>query len=336
MSLKKPHLKPYDLIQKMRVKGITFNNNSMEYAEKYLIEKNNFLRLYSYRKNFQKSLNGEHKGEYLNLDFSHLKALAVFDLQIRKQILSICIDIEHSLKLLILSDFESEIENDGYKIVTAFLKKNNHTARELINKSINHNGYTCDLLGKYIHKVNNNINAHLYYYQESDLYCIDMPIWVLLESITFGGLIRFYKFYYEYYEKKEPLSSKILYCIKSLRNACAHNNCILNNLYDKETKPISTIRTFITGTCNITKDMAKSRMSCRVLHEYACVIYVAYKYVPNSIFNHDLKKLKESLEHFERNHLSLFKKNDLILSSFKFLKKTIDISNKIGYNNKVM
>lgn len=148
---------------------------------------------------------------------------------------------------------------------------------------------------------------------------------VLLETITFGELIKFYEFYYTYYEKKQPIPKNILSCVKSIRNACAHNNCILNNLSDKSTKPISAIRTFSTSIRNISKNSAENNLHRRVLHEYASVIYAAYTCVPPDILHHNLKELQKDLNKFESKYLSLFQKNDLILSSFQFMKKMIDI-----------
>ena len=90
MLEKKPYCSATELVDKMESKGITFQIIQKNDAAKYLIEKNNFLRLYSYRKNFQKAQLGEKKGKYVNLDFFHLKALAILDLQLRKQISHFC------------------------------------------------------------------------------------------------------------------------------------------------------------------------------------------------------------------------------------------------------
>lgn len=136
MLEKKPYCSATELVDKMESKGITFQKISKNDAAKYLIEKNNFLRLYAYRKNFQKAQLGEKKGKYVNLDFFHLKALAILDLQLRKQIFGICVDIEHCLKLSLLKDFETRKPEDAYAIVTSFFKQNPYTANDILQKSI--------------------------------------------------------------------------------------------------------------------------------------------------------------------------------------------------------
>lgn len=336
MLEKKPYCSATELVDKMESKGITFQKISKNDAAKYLIEKNNFLRLYAYRKNFQKAELGEKKGKYINLDFFHLKALAILDLQLRKQIFGICIDIEHCLKLSLLKDFETRKPEDAYAIVTSFFKNNYYTANDILQKSIQRNGYISDLLKKYISECDqlNNEDDDVCYYtflqnNTKKQYCIDMPIWVLLESITFGGLIRFYEFYYEYYEEDTPISIKLLNSIKSIRNACAHNNCILHDLSGNKCHPLSFVRTFVSKK-GCTKSMIQSRLKCRTLHEFACVLYLANKrygnstFLPKDILHHDLKEIQGAIVQFEHKYLCMFQKNDIILSSFQFLKKIVD------------
>lgn len=335
MLEKKPHCSATELVDKMESKGITFQIISKNDAAKYLIEKNNFLRLYAYRKNFQKGQLGEKKDKYVNLDFFHLKALAILDLQLRKQIFGICVDIEHCLKLSLLKDFETRKPEDAYAIVTIFLKSNSYAANDILQKGIQRNGYISDLLKKYISEREylddeDDVYYHAFYQNGKEKqYCIDMPIWVLLESITFGGLIRFYKFYYEYYEKDSPIPIKLLNSIKSIRNACAHNNCILHDLSKNECYPFSFVRTFASKK-GCTKSMLQSRLQCRTLHEFASVLYLANKrfgnstFLPKDILHHDLKEIQRVLVRFEHKYLGLFQKNDIILSSFQFLKKIVD------------
>ena len=333
MLKKKPYCSATELVDKMESKGITFQIIAKNDAAKYLTEKNNFLRLYAYRKNFQKAQLGEKKGKYVNLDFFHLKALAILDLQLRKQIFGICVDIEHCLKLSLLKDFETRKPEDAYAIVTAFLKDNSRTANDILQKCVQRNGYISDLLSKYISESDHS-DDDMYYHTikrngENKTYCIDIPIWVMLESITFGGLIRFYNFYYEYYEQNSPIPITLLNSIKSIRNACAHNNCILHDLSENQCRPHAFVRTFVSRK-GCSKPMSQSRLTCRTLHEFASVLYLANKrfgnstFLPTDILHHDLKEIQGVLVRFKHKYLGLFQKNDMILSSFQFLKKIVD------------
>lgn len=76
--------------------------------------------------------------------------------------------------------------------------------------------------------------------------------------------------------------------------------------------------------------MIQSRLKCRTLHEFASVLYLANKrygnstFLPKDILHHDLKETQRVLVRFEHKYLGLFQKNDIILSSFQFLKKIVD------------
>lgn len=72
----------------------------------------------------------------------------------------------------------------------------------------NNTGYTASL-------IKNNIS--------------DLPIWVFLEIISFGDLTKFYDFYSVRFPMGNNVS-KYLWSARIMRNAAAHNSCILNRL----------------------------------------------------------------------------------------------------------
>lgn len=57
----------------------------------------------------------------------------------------------------------------------------------------------------------------------------DCPAWVLMELLTFGDFICFYEYYYAT-KGQLPISTCLINFVKSLRNGCAHNNCIIADL----------------------------------------------------------------------------------------------------------
>lgn len=61
-----------------------------------------------------------------------------------------------------------------------------------------------------------------------------MPIWVFVEGITFGTLLRFYRFCAKRWNSREMQKEHHLLCrVKSVRNACAHSNSILDGITEK-------------------------------------------------------------------------------------------------------
>lgn len=100
----KPKMTSTDLISKLKnEKGVEFNIKSEKEAIDYISKVNNYLRTVSYRKNYRKN----HQGKYINLDFAYLVELSVIDMYIRNIATQMCIDVEHDLKVSLLSDMEN-------------------------------------------------------------------------------------------------------------------------------------------------------------------------------------------------------------------------------------
>lgn len=60
---------------------------------------------------------------------------------------------------------------------------------------------------------------------------LGFPAWAFIEVVSFGSFLYFYKFCAKRFNDREMLNEFYIFqAVKSLRNACAHNNCILNNL----------------------------------------------------------------------------------------------------------
>lgn len=59
------------------------------------------------------------------------------------------------------------------------------------------------------------------------IYSQDCPVWVLVELLSFGDVIKLISFYNSLYPNSQLIvpDKKVLQPIKKLRNACAHNNC---------------------------------------------------------------------------------------------------------------
>lgn len=57
------------------------------------------------------------------------------------------------------------------------------------------------------------------------------PAWELVEVISFGRFIHFYKFCADKFDDRRMRNDfYMLQSVKGFRNGCAHNNCIINDL----------------------------------------------------------------------------------------------------------
>ena len=76
----KPKRSSHELVEMLRdEKGIRFERMNEAEAERYLTERNNYLRTASYRKNYEKHATGDNVGKYIQLDFAYLVELSKLD-----------------------------------------------------------------------------------------------------------------------------------------------------------------------------------------------------------------------------------------------------------------
>lgn len=315
----KPKMSSSELIEKMKSKGITFNLMGEEEASAYLKEHNNYFRIASYRKNYDKRLLGNKTGEYIGLDFAYLSELATIDMHLRFLVIKMCLDIEHSLKVTMLSDIaENNDDEDGYNIVKSFLEKNQFVLKDIFSKryaayvsGIIKDSFTFDC------HTSNNKNTIL---DDIDIHC---PVWAFMEIIGFGEFIKFYDYYYGYYQQKRNYIN-VLNLVKSLRNACAHNNCIIHDLRKGSCKYSHEISDFVSGICTISKSERKDKLTIRPLLEITALIYVYENTVFEPVKHHRYNELKSLVNERMVKHADYFRDQQIISSSYNFIKKVVD------------
>ena len=102
MENDKPRLSLDEQIQHLKGKGILFNIMDEGSAKQYLKYNNNYYKLTSFRKNYDKHPGGENKGKYIRLEFTYLVDVLIIDMRIRYRIVEMALDIEHHTKLQLL------------------------------------------------------------------------------------------------------------------------------------------------------------------------------------------------------------------------------------------
>lgn len=183
---------------------------------------NNYFRVRSFRSGF-KRLNSIESRPFVNLNFSSLVELSEIDALVRETLLHLSLDIEQAAKMEILRKAES-IESNPYSIVEDFFQdqqekqdeaeKNGNHFRALTKAS-----FTTKLRSAYVGGLVKRYGDSRY------------PIWAFLELISFGNLNYFYMFCAERFkDDKMKTTFFFLQIAKNMRNACAHSNCILNDL----------------------------------------------------------------------------------------------------------
>ena len=308
---KKPKLSIKEQIEHLKKKGVRFEYMSEDEAFKYLSENNNYFKLRAYRKNFEKYSAGEKADTYINLDFAMLKDLAIIDMRLRYALIELSLDIEHFEKVKLLKRI-SESDDDGYNVVEKyldFLKEDGKGKYESLMADIHRNNgseYCGDLLKKY-----------------DDNY----PAWVFAEVLPFGGLISFLKFCGEFFDDAELKDDVyLLYDVKRIRNAAAHNNCIIYNLQLNTSKHKTNynVNRFLSNELGFGKDLRDRRMSNAVIRDIVTLLYTHKMLVcSEGVHNARAKSLNAVMERVFKNK-NYYDGNDLITATFNFLFKIID------------
>lgn len=217
----KPLLTVEQQIAHMKEKGITFDLCSEEEAAKHLREKCQFFRIYAYRRNFAKHEGGSRDGQYVGLDFGHLKTLSRLDRMLRDALLPMTLDVEHFAKVKLLSAAEDNGE-DGYAIMHDYRKCLTEAERSRIDGELarrQNDPYTGQVIRKYLE---------------------DMPIWAFCEVVPFGIFTDLVKFCATRWD--DGFLADVHYQLKNsrqIRNAGAHGACILNDVMSQTPAPRS-------------------------------------------------------------------------------------------------
>ena len=323
MKAEKNELKPMlhinEMVDYLKLKNIKFERISEKDAENYLKNNNNYYNLTSYKNNFEKYfVNGIFIDKYIDLDFSYLKDLSIIDHRLRLILFKMIIDIEHYLKIKILNTIESIDEEDGYRIVNQYLKQDFYNVK--FPKKV-HNSIFKKVGSEYYQKIFSKYDL------DKDKKLENIPIWEFLEIITFGELVNFYDFYTnEYKLKDENKDVYILRDIVKLRNAVAHNNCILSELNMKKNKypPSYKIIQFL-NNCNIGKDTRSKKLSNSRIRQITYTLYMFNEIVTSDGIKNNVKKDINEL-FFDRiiKHKEYYNNNELLKSIYCYFKKIIE------------
>lgn len=263
------------------MKGISFDLVSEEQAREFLEEKNFYFKVKAFAKNYEKYNDPSRSHRYVNLDFGHLVELSRLDKALRSLALLLTLDIEHYLKVR-LDSAAMRCGADRFSLTNEFLRRASNrvinsqlheldgTAAQLVFEHVAQmaevaresdprsmlscansivrelnaitGGGNPDYLLNSIEAMRNSPYSHGLVDKYGDG---PIPYWVLLELITFGNVVSFYKMCFggpslvdddaerAMYKRINPYLRRTV----SLRNAAAHSDCLLNGLAEKSSNP---------------------------------------------------------------------------------------------------
>lgn len=293
-----------DQIQHLKSKGISFDAMSETDALAYLKSNNNFFKLKSYRKLFNKDKN---KDRYVHLEFAYLVDLAIIDTRLRRIIVEMALNIEHFTKVALIGKVTECQQEDGYTIVQEYKKSLTSSQLNFLNDELSKSlksPYCRDLYSHYLD---------------------DMPIWVFTELLSFGSYIYFYLFCANRFEDKKMREyGFIMKKVKTIRNAAAHNNCIINclKLKDNPHKPSQLLDNELNKLC-VSRRVRRNKLKNEATEQILSCFY-AHKILVTSkgVHHHMATELDEFKNRLYRDFT--YSDNALIRSTWNLLIRVID------------
>lgn len=377
LESKKPMLNTAELIEHLKAKGVKFEFVREENAFLFLEESNNYFKLTAYRKNFDVYPNGDKKGQYINLDFAALQELSTLDMRLRYILIHMCLDIEHSVKVDLIRMVQDNDRTDAYRIVQDFIKErqsweySDPNEQDYINSIMPKQSkdiYREGLIQKYSDEcpiwaiaeiIHFSELIKLYNFVKCRYICRDCQDMLAKERKTcrriLNGEITSHKAFMVANTKAnsdielcprlreiEHLD-RLLQDTRQLRNAAAHNSCVLNDLSipkgegkDDFASPIvmealwnilPELQKRIPG---ITKKAIQSTMKNRRIRQIFTVLY-AHRYLVKSgnIKKNRWDELKTFTEKRLMRDSSYFEKCARIVKPFELLRNVVDIWSEI-------
>ena len=299
-------------IQHLSSKGVSFQLISIDDAKDYLDKHNNYFRLRSYRKCFAKVEGGQRNGQYIGLDFAMLIDMSIIDMRLRFELLPMTIDIEHFSKVKLLSRLEQSGE-DGYQVVQDFLKLSDTTDKDGNQTNLILEEIRRGLNGPYTKDLVNSAPAG------------DYPVWAFVELISFGCFNEFYRFCANRLQDRRMLNEYyLLQSVRGLRNACAHNNCIINDMkaHPDCKRANNTILRELSSS-GIRGKTRQTKMRNERFKQIATTLYLHQKLSTAGVRDSRGKSLRCLSDRMDK-HADYYVKNDIVRTGFAFIKKMIE------------
>ena len=217
-----------DQIILLKSRNMLFDNE--ENAKKILLNNNYYNIINGYKDLFLDSTNPSHYK--LGTKFEEIYALYEFDRNLRNIFLEYILKIENSMRSLIAYYFSKEYGNDNY------LKLDNFETFKSTNISITTKQKQIKFIQSLLGNINKNIanNVENKYINHYIIQYGFIPLWVLVNILSFGDICNFYRLMKQRERIKisikfniaEIVLASLLNILSKTRNLCAHDERLYN------------------------------------------------------------------------------------------------------------
>ena len=290
-------------INAMKNAGIKFEIVSEADAKRYLDANTYYFRIKAYAKNYTKYTETEKQGQYINLDFAYLLDLHEIDNLLRDIILKMTIKLEYYLRVKMLSDFNMT-HDDGYSVVQELFAMMPDLKEKIEEEKINTS--TCnEMIAKY-----------------KD----EWAIWNVIEVISLGKFADLYSLFYVRNNMKVPYASMI-HPVRMLRNAAAHNCCLINRLkppYSRNINACYDLRNELMNNVGLSKKAIDNKIVHPFIHDFSTMLYLYSRFVPAPERTQSYFEVKNLFDNRMLIHKDYYENYNVIRSSYDFVKAIVD------------
>ena len=163
-------------------------------------------------------------------------------------------------------------------------------------------------------------------------------MWNIVEVLSFGDFIKLFELYYELYpENKSQTINNLLWPLKFIRNASAHNNCLLNTLRKPYThthlfngkkniiEPNKKLVSLLTEIPNISKNTRKKKIANPIIHDFIATLFLFNEVCSSPILKEKQLHILQDLINTVGNEIGEELGNETIKSKYNGRVSDIDI-----------
>lgn len=314
-------------ISYLKIKGISFNKTIEEQAEFALSSSSYYYKLTSYRKNFERV-----DGKYKDLDFAILNDLSIIDMHLRYFLIKLSLDIEHSLKTLLINHI-TQSDEDGYTIVEEY----NESEKQAFYSKIDNNPKILDKEERKknytpVHEMimRKSYDQNDYNYDLLDKRSSRPSIWVLIEMMSYGDLVKFIRFYTnssKFGSKDLKVANQFLIMSKRIRDASAHSRPIILNIVNNQNS--SKVKTISVNMKNYlrSKGIPISKINTYLvnlkLHDLCALLYLHDYYIRGGRMREERKKEMKAILRRSIYKNEMYPKESKLGDIFKIFSKIV-------------
>jgi len=221
-------------------------------------------------------------------------------------LLDMCLDVEHDTRIRIIQAIEKDPSADGYRIVQDFIHDEEINIQDML-ATLSGSPYCKDIIAKYGK---------------------NLPVWAFVEILQFKDLTRLFFYVSKCYSDKNMIKQfYMLQEIRKLRNACAHSNCIINDLKSQSTSSYRPQHELILALNKIpiNQKLRQRKLSNDRIRQITTLLYYYSQYIrSHGLYRYHCKQLHETFVRRPSEHPDYYQNTEQIRSFFDYILKLLD------------